>query len=78
MPLVISDASTLIHLATIGRLALLNKFYAQITITPSVWREVVEEGAGRSGAQELANARAEGWLEVIAPRDEAISAFTPA
>lgn len=72
MPLVISDASTLIHLATIGRLALLNKFYVQITITPAVWREVVEEGAGRSGAQEVANARAAGWLEVIAPKGEAL------
>lgn len=57
MPLVISDSSTLIHLATIGRLALLNKFYAQITITPSVWHEVVEEGEGRPGALEVANAR---------------------
>jgi len=42
----LSDSSTLIHLASIGRLALLEKFYERITITPAVWREVVEQGIG--------------------------------
>lgn len=36
MPLVISDSSTLIHLAAIGRLALLKEFYGKITIPPAV------------------------------------------
>ena len=40
----ISDSSTLIHLAGIGRLELLKVFYGKILITPAVWKEVVEGG----------------------------------
>jgi len=40
MLLVVSDSSTLIHLARIGRLALLPTFFERITIPPAVWREV--------------------------------------
>ena len=53
MPVAISNSSTLIHLAAIGRLALLREFYGKITIPPAVWREVVEEGKGRAGAVEV-------------------------
>ena len=56
MGLVISDSSTLIHLERIDRLDLLKSFYARIIITPAVWREVVEQGKGRTGAAEVANA----------------------
>jgi predicted nucleic acid-binding protein len=68
MPLVISDASTLIHLAAIGRLGLLKEFYEKVVVPPSVWREVVEEGKGRAGGVEVERARREGWIgvEVIA------------
>jgi len=72
MGLVVSDSSTLIHLAGIGRLALLEKFYERITITPAVWREVVEQGKGRAGAVEVANAHQAGWIEVVAPADESL------
>lgn len=37
----ISDSSTLIHLAKIGRLHLLREFHKKILIAPAVWREVV-------------------------------------
>lgn len=70
MPLVISNASTLIHLAGIGRLALLKEFYGRITIPSAVWREVVEEGKGRAGAIEVEKALQVGWLEVVSPGDE--------
>ncbi|MFH0958065.1 MAG: hypothetical protein V1897_05100 [Pseudomonadota bacterium] len=46
---VISDPSVLIPLTRIGQLALLEKIFGRITITPSVWDEVVERGGGRSG-----------------------------
>lgn len=52
MGLVISDSSTLIHLAGIGRLGLLKKNYRRITIPLAVWREVVEQGGSRAGAVE--------------------------
>ncbi|MHC1624013.1 MAG: hypothetical protein ACXQTR_05435 [Candidatus Methanospirareceae archaeon] len=44
MPEAISDYSTLIHLAGIGRLKLLKEFYGKILITPAVWGEVVVAG----------------------------------
>jgi predicted nucleic acid-binding protein len=52
MALVISDASTLIHLANIGRVGLLRDFFGRIVIPPAVWKEVVELGEGRLGAKE--------------------------
>jgi len=69
MPLVISDSSTLIHLAAIGRLALLREFYEKITVPPAVWREVVEEGRGTAGAVEVEAARQAGWIEIASPGD---------
>lgn len=72
MGLVISDSSTLIHLASIGRLALLKAFYSQIVVPPAVWREVVEQGKGRAGAGEVEQARRAGWIKVVAPVDEVL------
>lgn len=63
MGLVISDSSTLIHLAVIDQLALLKKFYGRITIPPAVWREVVEQGGGRAGAADVEQARRAGWVD---------------
>jgi hypothetical protein len=68
MALVICDSSTLIHLTSIGRLALLQTFYEQITIPPAVWDEVVEQGAGRAGAQEVPrHARLDGYTSLHLP-----------
>ena len=70
MALVVCDSSTLIHLTSIGRLALLQTFFQEITIPPAVWDEVVEQGAGRAGAQEVAEACQTGWINLLAPADE--------
>jgi len=70
MALIVCDSSTLIHLTSIGRLALLQTFYQQITIPPAVWHEVVEQGAGRAGAREVAEACQAGWIDLLAPTDE--------
>jgi predicted nucleic acid-binding protein len=37
-----------------------------------VWREVVEQGEGRAGAAEVANARGAGWIEVISPTETSL------
>jgi len=68
----ISDSSTLIHLAGIGRLELLKEFYGKILITPAVWKEVVEEGRERPGARELREAHKSGWVEIVAPSNESL------
>ena len=70
MALVVCDSSTLIPLTSIGRRSLLQTFYGQITIPPAVWNEVVEQGAGRAGAREVAEARQAGWITLLAPADE--------
>ncbi len=68
----ISDSSTLIHMAGIGRLELLKEFYKKILISPAVWKEVVEEGRGRRGAREVKEACNSGWIEVIIPTNETV------
>ncbi|PXF61379.1 MAG: DUF3368 domain-containing protein [Candidatus Methanogaster sp.] len=72
MPEAISDSSTLIHLAGIGRLKLLKEFYGKILITPAVWDEVVVAGQSRAGADEVNGASNAGWIEVITPTNESV------
>jgi len=72
MPEAISDSSTLIHLAGIGRLELLKEFYGKIFITPAVWKEVVVEGQSRAGASEVNEANNAGWIEVVTPTNESV------
>jgi predicted nucleic acid-binding protein len=65
MGLVISDSSTLIHLASIQRLNLLKTLFQSVTIPSAVWREVVELGGSRAGAIEVTQARQAGWINVV-------------
>lgn len=69
MGLVVSDTSTLIHLAKIGHLALLKAFFDTVTIPPAMWREVVEQGTGRVGAFEVKQAD---WINIVSPTDSAL------
>jgi len=71
MALVISDASTLIHLVNIGRLGLLRDLFGQVVVPPAVWKEVVDLGEGRLGAEEVRQAESSGWMTVEAPGDNA-------
>lgn len=69
MVLAISDSSTLIHLSKIGRLDLLKDFYGSVTIPLTVWKEVVLEGEGRDGAEEVTRARDDGWIQIDSPKN---------
>ena len=64
MPTVVCDSSTLIHLAAIGRLSLLQEFFEKLTVPEAVWREVVERGGERIGVTEVEAAVRAGWLHV--------------
>jgi uncharacterized protein len=58
----ISNSSVLIALSSIGQLPILaQRFPDGILIPRAVWHEVVETGAGRSGARDIA-AGLHGWL----------------
>ena len=72
MPKAVSDSSTLIHSAGIGRLSLLMEFYEKILIPPAVWKEVVEEGRSRPGVREVEEGRRSGRIEVIKPSDQSV------
>ena len=72
MPEAISDSSTLIHLAGIGRLEILKQFYPIILIPPSVLKEVVEEGLGRPGNAEVKEAINSGWIKIKAPTNDSV------
>jgi hypothetical protein len=59
---VISNASVLIGLSSIGRLLLLRERFPEGILVPeAVWREVVPEGGERPGAREVA---AGNWIRV--------------
>lgn len=75
MPGAVSDSSTLIHLARIGRLHLLKEFHNKIFISPAVWREVVEEGQGKPGSEEAQEGYHTGWIEVSAPKNQQLIHF---
>jgi len=65
----VSDSSVLIHLAAIGRLALLKCYYDEVIVPPAVWREVVEQGGVRYGVTEVIAARDAGWIRIVSPQD---------
>lgn len=65
---VISNTSVLIGLSSIGMLFLLREWFPEGILVPeAVWREVVDEGAERSGAQEVSAAN---WIKVQKVKDK--------
>ncbi len=60
---VVCNSSVLISLSLIGQLELIHqRFPAGILIPAAVWQEVVEDGQGRGGAQQVAAAS---WIEAL-------------
>ena len=65
---VISSASVLIGLSSIGMLLLLRERFPEGILVPeAVWREVVDEGAERPGAREVSAAN---WIKVQKVKDK--------
>ncbi len=60
---VVSNASPLINLARIGKLDLLHELYGELTVPEAVWQEVVVDGAGQPGADQV---KASSWIKVQA------------
>lgn len=58
----VSNSSVLIALSSIGQLELIKaRFPSGVIIPQAVWKEVVETGRGRSGAEQVAKAS---WLTI--------------
>ena len=58
---IVSNASPLINLARIGKLDLLRQLYGELFVPEAVWQEVVVEGAGHPGADEV---KATAWIRM--------------
>jgi predicted nucleic acid-binding protein len=63
---VVSNASPLINLAWIGKLDLLRQLYGELTIPGAVWQEVVVEGIGQPGADDV---KAATWIKTQAVKN---------
>ena len=64
--IVVSDSSPLIHLSQIGRLNLLKDLFRELLIPPALYHEVVIEGRGRPGSEEVREAS---WIRVVKIRN---------
>ena len=64
--IVVSDASPLIALGRIGRLDLLKEIFGSLMVPDAVWREVVEAGMGKLGANTVATMP---WISRQSVRD---------
>jgi hypothetical protein len=58
---VVSDASALINLARIRELGLLHRLYGDLLIPNAVWQEVVIDGTGQPGSEEIEGTT---WIKV--------------
>ena len=66
---IVSNASPLINLARIGRLDLLRQLYGELSIPEAVWHEVVVQGSGQPGADEV---KAATWITMQAVTNQAL------
>jgi predicted nucleic acid-binding protein len=60
----VADSGPLMHVALVGQIALLPRYAHPILIVPQVYAEVVTQGAGKPGAQELAAACQAGVVQI--------------
>ena len=66
----VADASVFIALGRLGRLSLLpQRFPGGILVPEVVWQEVVEQGQGQPGAQEIASVS---WVSVRRVKDRSL------
>lgn len=71
--IVVSDSSTLVSLAAIEQLHLLQDFFGRVVLPGAVLNEVLAGGEGRPGFQEITASK---WLEVMPVQDRsALSAL---
>ena len=66
---VVSDASPIINIACIDKLNLLNQLYGELYIPEAVWNEVVVQGKGQPGADEIESAK---WIKVQSVNDTSL------
>ena len=70
---IVADSGPLISCARAHKLTLIRDVYSEIVIPPSVYREIVTEGAGKPGAEEV-EAAVSVWVTVKRPENESFVA----
>jgi len=68
---VVADSSPIISCARAGKLHLIKDVYSNLIIPPAVYREIVIDGLGKPGDNELKNSISV-WIEVKEPSDKSI------
>jgi len=66
---VVADSSPIISCARARKLHLIKKVYSNIIIPPAVYKEIVIDGLGKPGNNELKNSISV-WIEVKEPSDK--------
>jgi predicted nucleic acid-binding protein len=70
------DANTVIGLAKGGVFSLLSSLYADLYVPPAVIEEVIGQGPGLAGGQELARALG-AWVTEVVPDAQVLQQFSP-
>lgn len=65
----VSNSSPIMNLAAIGRLGLIKLKFGNVVVPEAVWREVVIDGKGKSGAEDVENSD---WITIQSVRDKAL------
>jgi len=74
---VVADSSCLIGLAQIKKFEILKELFLEIFVPEAVYNEVVVDGKGEPGSEEMEIAIKEGWISRIKVKDEvAVKALT--
>ena len=68
MTVIISNASPLIVLSGIDRLPILKKLWKEIVIPEAVYKEVVNNGVGKTGAEVVSQA-CKDWIKVVSVKN---------
>jgi predicted nucleic acid-binding protein len=67
--LVISDSSPIMSLAIIGQLRLIQELFGKIIIPKEVWDELIIEGKGKPGTNEIEKAK---WIKVAKVKNDSL------
>ncbi len=73
MPIIISNASPLIGLSAIDRLFLLKDIWGKIIIPDAVFKEVVVDGSGKPGANDI-DLACSSWIERLSVKNKEVVA----
>jgi predicted nucleic acid-binding protein len=67
--LVVSNSSPIMNLAIIGQLHLIQELFGEIIISKEVWSELIIEGKGNPGINEIEKAK---WVKVVKVKNDSL------